>query len=246
MLETIEVVRIKRFAANTAGRDFAVGDIHGHFTRLQAALDAAGFDPTVDRLFSVGDLVDRGPECRDTLDWLAKPWFHPVRGNHDDYVVRFDTCDVDNWVYNGGSWFAGINRDEQHEFAAQFACLPIAIEVETPLGLIGIVHADCPFPSWEQMRAELEQPESNKRLRLVQNICMWSRKRVDMVETHGVEGVRAMVVGHTPMKYQAILGNVHHIDTGGWMPDRGYFTLLDLHTLQTIPATRPALSKDWD
>lgn len=98
MLETIEVMRIKRFAANTAGRDFAVGDIHGHFTRLQAALDTAGFDPATDRLFSVGDLVDRGPECRDVLDWLAKPWFHPVRGNHDDYVCRFDTCDVDNWV----------------------------------------------------------------------------------------------------------------------------------------------------
>ncbi|MCA4078770.1 metallophosphoesterase, partial [Pseudomonas kurunegalensis] len=62
MLETIEVVRIKRFAANRAGRDFAVGDIHGHFTRLQAALDSAGFDPAIDRLFSVGDLVDRGPD----------------------------------------------------------------------------------------------------------------------------------------------------------------------------------------
>jgi hypothetical protein len=48
MLENIEVSRVKRFAANTAGRDFAVGDIHGHFTRLQAALDAAGFDPAVE------------------------------------------------------------------------------------------------------------------------------------------------------------------------------------------------------
>jgi serine/threonine protein phosphatase 1 len=30
------------------------------------------------------------------------------------------------------------------------------------------------------------------------------------------------------------------------MPNRGYFTLLNLHTLETIPATRPALSKDWN
>ncbi|WP_183132684.1 metallophosphoesterase, partial [Pseudomonas amygdali] len=67
MLETIEVVRIKRFAENTVGRDFAVGDIHGHFTRLQVALDVAGFNPAVDRLFSVGDLVDRGPECEDVI-----------------------------------------------------------------------------------------------------------------------------------------------------------------------------------
>jgi serine/threonine protein phosphatase 1 len=33
------------------------------------------------------------------------------------------------------------------------------------------------------------------------------------------------------------LGNVIHIDTGGWRPDRGYFTLLDLETLETIPAS---------
>ena len=246
MLETIEVSRVKRFAANTAGRDFAVGDIHGHFTRLQMALDAAGFDPAVDRLFSVGDLVDRGPECRAVIDWLAKPWFHPVRGNHDDYVARFDTCDVENWVYNGGSWFAGLAWDEQREFAVQFRDIPIAIEVETEGGLIGILHADCPFSSWDQLRTELEAPESNKRLKLVQNTCMWSRSRVEQLDETFVTGVRALVVGHTPMKRPAVLGNVHHIDTGGWMPERGYFTLLNLETLETIPSTLPALSQDWD
>ena len=246
MLETIEVSRVKRFAANTAGRDFAVGDIHGHFTRLQAALDAIGFDPAIDRLFSVGDLVDRGPECRDALDWLAKPWFHPVRGNHDDYVVRFDTCDVDNWVYNGGSWFAGLSLFEQKEFAVQFAELPIAIEVETAQGLIGIAHADCPFPSWDQLRSELESPDSNKRLKLVQNSCMWSRRRIEQQETHDVEGLRALIVGHTPLSSPATLGNVIHIDTAGWMPDRGYFTMLNLDTLETIPATRPTLAHDFD
>jgi serine/threonine protein phosphatase 1 len=247
MIETIEVVRIKRFAANTAGRDFAVGDIHGHFTRLQAALDAAGFNPAVDRLFSVGDLIDRGPECLDVLDWLAKPWFHPVRGNHDDYVVRFDTCDIGNWMFNGGSWFSGLSTSEQLEHQVQFAELPIAIEVETALGLIGIVHADCPFPSWDRMRYELESPESNAQLRLVRNTCMWSRSRTEHLDTDPVDGVRAVVVGHTPLRTPLVLGNVHHIDTGGWKADgSGYFTLLNLATLETIPATRPKLIPDFD
>src|SRR5690606_8090567 len=71
---------IKPFARNTAGRDIAVGDIHGHFTALQRELDRIDFDPAVDRLFSVGDLVDRGPECEDVIKWLNYPWFHPVRG----------------------------------------------------------------------------------------------------------------------------------------------------------------------
>lgn len=244
MIETIEVVLVRRFAANIAGRDFAVGDIHGHFTRLQAALDAVGFNPDVDRLFSVGDLVDRGPECRDVLDWLAKPWFHAVRGNHDDYVCRYDTCDVDNWVYNGGAWFAGLPWDEQREFAAQFRELPIAIEVETPKGPIGIVHADCPFPTWAQLRTALEAPESNKQLKLVQNTCMWSRSRIELSEKHGVEDLRALVVGHTPVRSPAILGNVIYIDTKGWRPnDDGYFTLLNLTTMDTHPPAPPKL--EW-
>jgi len=28
-----------------------------------------------DRLFSVGDLVNRGSESEQVLGWLAKPWF---------------------------------------------------------------------------------------------------------------------------------------------------------------------------
>lgn len=231
MLETIEVSRVKRFSVNEKGRDFAVGDIHGHFTILQEALDANGFDTEKDRLFSVGDLIDRGPECRDVLEWLAKPWFHPVRGNHDDYVCRFDTCDVENWIYNGGSWFAGLSLFEQNEFSVQFSELPIAIEVETAQGLIGIVHADCPFDSWDELKRELESPESNKRLRLVQNACMWSRSRVEQEDASGVNGVIALVVGHTPLSVPLWLGNVIHIDTAGWIPDRGRFTLLNLSDL---------------
>ena len=227
---------LKTFSRNTAGRDFAVGDIHGHFTLLQKALDAVGFDPAVDRLFSVGDLVDRGPECRAVLEWLAKPWFHPVRGNHDDYVCRFDTCDVDNWVYNGGAWFAGLAWDEQREFAAQFREIPIAIEVDTPGGLVGLVHADCPFPSWHELQFELTGERGAKRTKLVKNTCMWSRVRVEQEDATGVADIRAVVVGHTPMRHPVALGNVYHIDTAGWMPSKGgYFTLLDLSTLETTP-----------
>lgn len=220
---------IKRFARNTKGRDFAVGDIHGNFTRLQGALDSAGFDSSVDRLFSVGDLVDRGHECRDVLEWLDKPWFHPVRGNHDDYVCRFDTCDVENWVYNGGSWFAGLAWDEQREFAVRFNDLPLAIEVETDDGLIGIVHADIPGNSWAGISAYFANREGR-------NYFMWSRNRFELEDKSGVEGVRAVIVGHTPLRAPVVLGNVYHIDTAGWLPERGgYFTLIDLASLQCIP-----------
>lgn len=226
---------IKRYPRNTVGRDFAVGDIHGHFSRLVTTLKAVDFDPAVDRLFGVGDLVDRGPESRDACDWLDQPWFKSVRGNHDDYVCRFDTCDVDNWIYNGGSWFAGLAWDEQREFAVQFAELPLAIEVETAAGLVGIVHADCPVLDWLDLHAALEH-------RNARNWCLWSRKRIESEDTRKVANVVAVVCGHTPISQPARLGNVYHIDTGGWLPARrGHFTLLNLQTLEYYPPSPAGL-----
>ena len=62
---------IKRFGRNTLGRDFAVGDIHGCYSRLQAALETVGFCRKSDRLFSIGDLVDRGAESERVHDLLT-------------------------------------------------------------------------------------------------------------------------------------------------------------------------------
>ncbi|HCF5995817.1 metallophosphoesterase [Pseudomonas aeruginosa] len=236
---------IKRFERNTAGRDFAVGDIHGHFTLLQQALDTAGFNPAVDRLFSVGDLIDRGPECEDVIKWLNKPWFHPVRGNHDDYVCRYDTCEIGNWMINGGSWFVGLPSLEQENYAVMFRDIPIGIEIDTSAGLIGLIHADCVFDSWDELKHELDRPVNNQRRKLVMNTCMWSRTRVEQSDERPVHGLRALVVGHNPLRRPLVLGNVFHIDTMGWRPqDGGYFTLLNLETLEAMPPMAAKL--EWE
>lgn len=223
---------VKRFGKNTIGRDFVVGDIHGHFTALQDAIERVGFNTECDRLFSVGDLVDRGPECEMVLEWLDKPWFHPVRGNHDDYVCRHDTCQIGNWIQNGGIWFQGLLECEKGEYAAQFRDLPIAIEVETAGGLVGIVHADCPGINWQTMVAALECLEGGD-LRDLRNACMWSRRRFEHIDRTGVDGVLAVIAGHTPVSKPFALGNVIHIDTAGWCPQKGgYFTLLEVGTMK--------------
>ncbi|MBD1589628.1 metallophosphoesterase [Pseudomonas typographi] len=233
-----------RFPINTAGRDFAVGDIHGHFTRLEAVLSTAGFDPKVDRLFSVGDLVDRGPESIDVMRWLNRSWFHPVRGNHEQMAIETARQALDSGMYlhNGGAWFLALNRDEQQEYAAQFADLALAIEVETPSGLVGLVHADCPYGDWNDFRASLANGPASERDH-IQAVAQWSRSRIDSQTARTVPGVRAVVVGHTPVRQPVVLGNVYHIDTGGWLTD-GHFTLLDLHTLETIPPTPAKLA--WE
>src|SRR3546814_7017992 len=79
----------QRMPANTVGRDFIVGDMHGCLDLFQAQLDRIGFDPTKDRIFSVGDLADRGPDSMGCLRLLREPWFHAVRGNHEDMLLDY-------------------------------------------------------------------------------------------------------------------------------------------------------------
>ena len=70
---------IKHFEMNTKGKDFVVGDIHGCFSKLQEQLWTIGFNEEVDRLFCVGDLIDRGPESYKFEEWLDYPWFNSVQ-----------------------------------------------------------------------------------------------------------------------------------------------------------------------
>ena len=75
--------------ANTVGRDFIVGDLHGCLDLLHAELARLQFEPAKDRLFSVGDLADRGPDSMGCLRLLREPWFHAVRGNHEDMLIAY-------------------------------------------------------------------------------------------------------------------------------------------------------------
>ena len=44
---------------------------------------------------------------------------------------------------------------ERLPFVDAFSDLPVAIELETAGGLVGIVHADCPSPEWSMFTARL-------------------------------------------------------------------------------------------
>lgn len=233
---------VRRFEANKVGRDFIVGDIHGNFTKLQAKLDAIGFNPDGgDRLFSVGDLVDRGQECDDSIEWLRKPWFFAVAGNHEDMAIRWPNGNMDagNYIANGGAWNVTKTRDESLAFSDAFSELPIAIELETSHGLVGIVHAGCPSDSWNEFIRLLEDEtlSKNKRSSVI-DAAQWDRSRIEAhlnnYAMQHVRDARAVVVGHTPLMKPTWCANVLHIDTAGWHPSGAGFTVINAETLTAM------------
>jgi len=78
---------IKTISANVDGRDFIVGDLHGCYDELSKLMTYVKFDPKKDRLFSTGDLIDKGPKSSECLSLLNEPWFFSVLGNNEDSLL---------------------------------------------------------------------------------------------------------------------------------------------------------------
>ncbi len=68
---------------------FVIGDIQGCFATFQKLLSRIRFSPPADRLWLVGDLVNRGPASLETLRWLVahRDCIHAVLGNHDLHLL---------------------------------------------------------------------------------------------------------------------------------------------------------------
>lgn len=207
---------VLRLPLNSTGRDFVVGDIHGAYDLVWKAMKAVRFDPKRDRLFSVGDLIDRGEGSHRVLEFLAQPYVHAVRGNHDD-----DFCSVEPDMlavlgranFNGLRWVLNTNPDKLLAISLRLAKLPYAIEIETPRGLVGLVHADVPASMhWGRFTELLEAGDPQ-----AVECALRSRARVRSQDASGVPGVGRVFVGHTiseggPQR----LGNVFCVDTGAF------------------------------
>jgi serine/threonine protein phosphatase 1 len=243
-------LKINYFFKNNKGRDFICGDIHGSFTYLEEILAGIHFNPLSDRLFSVGDIIDRGAESKNALQYLQQHWFYCVRGNHEqmflDWCTELEPTYRNDAFYfhmnNGGLWVAdylGVHIQkladdilldppvsEQYpklkNWINEIECLPFAIEIKSSKKKVGIVHAEIPESiTWPSLEAELNKTN-------VAYSLLFSRKyiRSSKLKKYSIKGIDEIYSGHTIVKTPQKIGNVHYIDTGAF--SRQSLTLVEI------------------
>lgn len=204
----------KKLCANEVGRDFVLGDIHGAYDLVIQGMREVGFNGHKDRLLVVGDLIDRGPGSHRVLEFLQQPYVHAVRGNHDHDFCQVSLEEIKtlasiNW--NGMGWVLDVPDEKLEAIRVELARLPVAMEVQTPRGTVGLVHAEVPIGmDWGSFVDALERRDEQ-----VIDIALTGRDRLKSRDESGVAGVGRVYVGHTiqwdgPRK----LGNIYHLDTG--------------------------------
>lgn len=223
----------KYFNRNLYGRDFVVGDLHGHFSALELMLVQLDFDPKYDRVFAVGDMIDRGPESWRVVEFLNYSWFFSVLGNHEQMLLESASSPavVKNWLgFNGGAWWKDVPAAYHARIRSVIERLPLAIEVNTFSGRIGIVHADIPYGlNWQNFIRGLEDKE-------IREHALWSRQRFRQVQMMGrtqpIAGIDLVIFGHTPIQKPLQSGNICYIDTGATYTNEktlGSLTLMEIH-----------------
>ena len=192
-------------------RTLAIGDIHGCFWQLKL-LESAAQLSAEDRIVTLGDLVDRGPDTRQVIQWHIdrSDWnLIPICGNHEIMMLSSASCDEthEEWLNCGGDAVLesyGVNHVSEipveHLQFIERQLVPYHVAEKA-----FFVHAN----AWPELDLD-EQPDE---------ILYWDTA----VERAAHVSGRTMICGHTPQRdgIPLDMGHAICIDTaackGGWL-----------------------------
>jgi serine/threonine protein phosphatase 1 len=206
-------------------RRIIVGDVHGHYDGLMMLLNAI-VPNAADRVYFLGDLIDRGPHSAKVVDFVRQNSYSCLLGNHEQMLMDSFPNPQKNeellqgWLYCGGQMtldsYKG-NRSKLLEDIDWLQTLPLYLD----LGDIWLVHAglDPAIPLEEQTREQF---------------C-WIRDRFHYIKAPYFPN-KLIIIGHTITltlpgvpkgnlaRGQGWLG----IDTGVYHPLSGWLTAVDM------------------
>lgn len=215
------VTDVQHHQVNRIGRDFVVGDLHGCVDALRYLLREVEFEPSRDRLFSVGDLIDRGTQSEEALALLDKPWFYAVLGNHEDTLCAVaEGRSRRQWWYGiGGGWATHLGDEALRYYARRLEGLPLVRVIGTGSERFNVLHAE-----FFGTDADLDVGEfsADERQQL-----LWGR---DLAMGNGDPSLQRTLsltyCGHTPMRSIQQIGAQVFIDTGAFGPG-GKLTMVE-------------------
>ncbi len=151
---------------------YAIGDIHGCFKTFRALLKEIGFRPSKDKLWLVGDLVNRGPNSLEMLRWASdhETSLVAVLGNHDLHLL---------------ARAAGIAEPKARDTLDDILAAPDAPQLLTWLRHRPLFHRRKGFamvhaglhPAWTYDKAKRWQRKVTRRLRDVRGDALLARLR---------------------------------------------------------------------
>jgi len=200
-------------------RHLAIGDIHGCLRALVSLAEFVPFRPD-DRLVTLGDYVNRGPDSNGVLEWLIRRALAgnlvALRGNHEIMMLRAREAgeSLERFLDCGGA--ATLASYSPLDDGGRLADVPDThweflehtrawYETDTHIYVHANAYPDCPME---------EQPEF---------MLYW--EQFDDPPPH--ESGKVMICGHTSQKsgVPKSIGHAVCIDT--WAHGDGWLTCLD-------------------
>ena len=215
-------------------RTFAIGDIHGCLAALETVLAAIRPAPN-DTIITLGDYVDRGPDCRGAIERLLdlgqKCRLIALLGNHDDMMLKVydgrDDLYVDWLMFGGDATLRSYQTTRPADLPpAHIEFLrgcPLFYESERHFYVHGNYQADLPLSA---------QPAKT---------VLWDSIKTRAPGAH-VSGKTA-IIGHASQKNGEILdlGYLKCIDT--WCYGEGWLTALDVESGKVWQADKKGMMR---
>ena len=123
---------------------YAIGDVQGCYDELQSLLSSFQFDEQRDTLWFTGDLVNRGPQSLQTLEFVYRlPNKVVVLGNHDLHLLAVA---AGVWTPHESDTFDEILQADDREKLLHWLCQQPLFHYDDTLNFC-LVHAGLP-PQW--------------------------------------------------------------------------------------------------
>ncbi len=196
---------------NTKGNDYFVGDIHGKLKQANALFDHLKLTDD-DRVFLVGDLVDRGEDSYNAAHLVYDKNKFAVRGNHEQMlisgIVDKDERQYRLALYNGGQWIFDHDKNDISNLMQALNTLPYIriVNIKDNKKVI-VVHAEITELTFDQLvNSELSHYDKQQ--------LIWGRTIIQHQDDTINNNLPLIICGHTPVTKPVQLGNHLYIDTG--------------------------------